>query len=164
MPVSKARKNVSRVVCLAACICAGVAATANPALPSGIGPQRWIAVSTTATSITGDVRFTPQALTFSTGTRLSIAYVKRVGGAVGFVSDSSRNASGSLFRVVSAADPELIAGNRFCGRKPTFITIRYARSRTQPDVFLSVYSGSAAPRGQPGDSLCAGYAYARALH
>lgn len=124
------------------------------------GPERWVATSTTAMSITGDVRFSPDRLSFAGGARqLSIAYVKAVSGRVSFVGDTHASDHAKLFRVVSPADVLLKNGNPLCGRKPTFITVMEVREASGGVAYLTVYDGAAEPAGTASDKICAGYVY-----
>ena len=122
-------------------------------------PQIWSATSTTAISVTGDLAFTPKSIAFASSKTLAIRYLNDVSGHVSFVGDAEGTTRAELYRVTSLADPVLRSGNRFCGQRPTFVSLIRARSATGTDVFLTVYSGSAEPSGKPSDHVCAGYTY-----
>ncbi len=132
-----------------------VLATSAPATP----PERWVALSNTAMSITGDATFTSSAIAFAAGGRLAIRYLKDVPGSVSFVGTAHPHARGRLYRVLSPADLTLRSHNQLCGRRPTFVTVLKARAQSSTDVFLTVYSGSAEPVGKPSDNFCAGYTF-----
>jgi hypothetical protein len=128
---------------------------AAPPVPS----ERWIATSNTAMSITGDARYKPTSIGFSTGRILSIAYVKDVSGRVSFVGESHAKDFAKLYRVLTPHDLLLRNNNSFCGAKPTYITVMVVREGSGAAAYLTVYSGAAEPTGAKSDKICAGYAY-----
>ena len=88
-----------------------VLAARSPALAAS--PEQWEAVSTTASSITGNVRFSPDRITFQNGKSLPLepaGVVPQFGEAMGTV-------SATLYRVTKPDDPALLQGTRLCGGK-----------------------------------------------
>ena len=83
--------------------------------------ERWVATSTTASSITGDVRFSPGRIQFANGAALELAEAAQV---PRFKADGATVAA-TIYRVVTPADPTLRNGNRLCGgpQKVTFIAV-----------------------------------------
>ena len=135
-------------------------ATSTGAFHVSAAPQRWTATSSTALAITGDLAFTPKTIAFAGGRNIAIRYLKSVSGHVSFVGEVHGDSRAALYRVTSSADPTLRSGDRFCGQRPTFISLMRARSASGTVVFVSVYSGATEPSGRPSDRLCAGYTYA----
>ncbi len=130
-----------------------------PGASSAAQPERWVATSTTAIAITGDVRYSPTTLSFSGGRQLSIAYLKDVSGRVSFVGDSHAKDYAKLYRVVSPADVLLKRNSPFCGQKPTFVSVMVVRESSGGVAYLTVYFGAAAPTGASTDKICSGYTY-----
>jgi len=122
-------------------------------------PERWVASSATAIAITGNVRYSPTTLSFSTGRQLSIAYLKDVSGRVSFVGDTHAKDYAKLFRVVSPADVLLKNHNPLCGKKPTFVSVMIVREASGGVAYLTVYFRSAEPTGAVVDKICSGYSY-----
>jgi hypothetical protein len=56
-----------------------------------------------------------------------------------------RHARAQLYRVLSPSDLRLRAGNSFCGKRPTYLTILRTASKADADIILTVYSGTAEP-------------------
>jgi hypothetical protein len=123
-------------------------------------PVHWIAASTTAESITGDARFSPDAIAFAAGGRLRIRYVRDVWGSVSILGDTPAQPHAQLYRVLSRVDLKLRAGNMFCGKTPAYLTTRKTNSAPDADIVLTVYSGSAEPRAGSSGAICASYTYA----
>jgi hypothetical protein len=74
-------------------------------------PQPWVAESTTAESITGDARFTPQSIAFAAGGTLPIRYLADVAGSVSVLGSSAQRAHGQLYRIFARSE-----ALRFSGR------------------------------------------------
>jgi len=124
------------------------------------GPQPWIAVSTTALSITGNVRFAPASISFGAGGRLATRYLRDVSGAVSVLGPAAGDTHASLYRVLSRADLRLRSGNRLCGATPAYLSVLRTRSGSASDIILTVYSGASPPTGALSDKVCASYTYA----
>ncbi len=111
-------------------------------------------------SITGDVAFTPERLTFADGKSIAIAYVGVV--RIGDANGGSPRRPVQLYRVLSRRDPTLLRGNTLCGNPPTFLTIAHEPDAATPEltlVIVGLYWDPHAPRSS-GDHLCASYVYA----
>lgn len=124
--------------------------------------EQWKAVSTTASSITGDITIAVDRITFGNGTSLPLAAAGR---APDFDSADGRPVNAMLFRVTAPDDPVLLSGNRLCGgqtpRPVTFVAFwRSVRSGGGVDLHtLAVFSGSERPTGAGGPGLCGTYNY-----
>jgi hypothetical protein len=134
----------------------------SPALAAS--PEQWEAVSTTAMAITGNVRFSPDRITFQNGKFLAFAPA----GAI-TVTEGRENRPATLYRVTKPDDPILLQGTRLCGGRTPEPVNFIAVWRPQPfggDVDprdLIVYSGSASPANGGGHS-CATYSYEAGHH
>jgi hypothetical protein len=123
-------------------------------------PLRWTAESRTAESITGDARFTRETIVFEAGGTLRIRYLRDVAGSVSILGSSPPRAHPQLYRVESRSDLRMRAGNSFCGKRPTFISLLRSGSALDADIILTVYSGTSEPKGASSDAVCASYTYA----
>lgn len=123
-------------------------------------PQKWAAESRTAESITGNVSFTPVALTFAVGGRLRIRYLGDVSSAVSALGSFATRAHAQLFRVESPSDLQLRAGNALCGARPSYLSVLRTAGALDADIVVTVYSGATPPNGTPSDTICASYTYA----
>jgi hypothetical protein len=101
----------------------------SPALAAS--PEQWEAVSTTAMAITGNVRFSPDRITFQNGKFLAFAPA----GAI-TVTEGRENRPATLYRVTKPDDPILLQGTRLCGgRTPEPVTFsRRASTLGNEDV------------------------------
>jgi hypothetical protein len=124
------------------------------------GPEPWIAVSTTAMSITGNARFGAASISFAAGGRLATRYLRDVSGSVSVLGSGGGDTHASLYRVLSHADLQLRSGNRLCGATPAYLSVLRTRSGAESDIILTVYTGASAPAGAPSDKVCASYTYA----
>lgn len=119
--------------------------------------QRWLAVSNTASSITGDVQFSPATIVFANRTELKLT---SVGSAEGLTwTDSMQNQAVQLYKVEGEQNPRLLNGNYLCGLKirPTFLSVLEHGN----DIYLTAFSGKAIPTAKDYPSrICAGFAYA----
>ena len=109
------------------------------------GAQHWTAYSTTAMSITGDVTFTPQKMTFSNGTSVALVRARAM-------------SSTSTLYALSGKNPALLRGNTLCSTKlPGYVLIE----RKGTMVYLTFYSaGKGVPLGaNAARTLCATYNY-----
>ena len=139
----------SRAVCAAALLAAALTgpAAAQP-------PEHWIAASKTAMSITGNVRFSPTRITFSTGAWLPLRFVGTVGGLTWLPGDDG-TAPADLYRITKPQNPSLVSGNGLCGAKAlTWLSV----ARKNGEIFLTLYDVDALPTPKP-DVSCAGYSY-----
>jgi hypothetical protein len=123
--------------------------------------ERWAAYSNTAISITGDVTFSPDRITFGNGKSLPLAPAGTIPGynALG------RSVTASLFRVTAPGDPLLLNGNRLCGgRTPqavTFILVSAPEHlQGEPELrSMDVFAGAKPPNAQGGEISCGTYNY-----
>jgi hypothetical protein len=126
------------------------------ALPAHAQGQRWVAVSTTAMAITGDIETSPGTLRFSTGDSLTLVPVAQQ--VQGQWQMFGAPTTADIYRVEPPSDPKLLQGNTLCGVPVTFMGVL----RPGPDaLILNVYSGEQPPRGEDPDldNLCATFTY-----
>jgi hypothetical protein len=133
---------------------------AGPLVPGGARAaslQHWLAVSNTASSITGDVQFSPARIVFANRAQLKL---KPAGSAEGLTwADSMQNQAVQLYQVEGAQNPRLLNGNYLCGLKirPTFLSVL----EHGEDVYLTIFSGKGVPTAKDSATrLCAGFSYA----
>jgi hypothetical protein len=113
-------------------------------LALGISPQHWIANSTTAMSITGNVTFSSTQMFFENGRSISLTQIRKT-------------AQYTLYRVSATHNPSLLRGNTLCGPKlPGFLAV----SRNGKSVTASFFWAGIPPSNLNASSLCATYAYA----
>ena len=116
---------------------------------------KWNALSNTATSITGDIDVSADAITFGEGTKLGIA---AEGSGKGTWGGQQASVEGAIFKLAPPADPELLNGNQLCGmpdNKATYVVL----APLDGGLSLIVYTGDAKPT--PDADPCAIYNYAR---
>ena len=112
-------------------------------------------------SITGNVRFSPDRITFQNGKSLALARAGMM-----MVTEGRESRPATLYRVVKPENPVLLRGNRLCDAPVTFIAVwshqPFGRGVDPRD--LIVYSGTGSPATGSGHS-CATYSYeAGGLH
>ena len=132
-----------------------LAIAAFPALAAA--PEPWEAVSTTALAITGNVRVSPDRITFQNGKSLPLA----AAGIVPQFREAMGTTSAALYRVIAPADPVLLRGNRLCGKPVTFIAV-WKPARVGSDIDpreMAAFSGSARPTVAGGPDFCGTYTY-----
>ena len=133
---------------------ASTALLANASAWAAPASEPWKAYSMTAISITGDVTFAPDKITFGNGKSLPLA---PAGSVPGFKGDDGKQVNATLFRVTAPDDPVLLSGQRLCGgqtpRPATFIVAwtRERRFSGDPDLrTMAAFSGGARPTGAGG--------------
>ncbi|HLP65903.1 MAG TPA: hypothetical protein VK181_00135, partial [Rhizobium sp.] len=105
------------------------------------------ALSTTASSITGDINFDDDEIVFENGEKLVFEDLI----ADHFTVDG-KEVPASVYSVRGSENPELLNGNRLCGESP----ITYVASWLDGDVtMLAVFETPEAPENS--DSMCALY-------
>src|SRR3546814_234223 len=83
--------------------------------------ETWTAASTTASSITGDVRFSGDKITFQNGKSLPLQKV----GSVTVGDFDGKAVPAMLYKVTKPATLALLRENTLCGRNPvTYIAVR----------------------------------------
>jgi hypothetical protein len=122
--------------------------------------EQWTAYSKTAESITGNVTFSPERITFGNGASLPLAPA----GKIQDYSTLGRKGTASLFRVTAPADPVLLNGTRLCGGKApkpvTFIVI--TRLPPMPPaipalIAMDAFSGAGPLKQEGGPHSCGNY-------
>ena len=115
-------------------------------------PETWIAVSKTATAITGDIVLDEYSLTFANGESLDLEPYEQ--DRVGDWSGSGNETEGYVYKIDPPADPELNNGNTLCGAPVSWLVIR---SPGKGELVVNAYSGEETPTGT--DGLCASYSF-----
>lgn len=124
-----------------------IAATVAPALAQG---DRYLAYSTTAESITGDILLDDFSITFANGEALEFSAL---------VSDhftvDGEQVNASVYSVADPSDPVLENGNRLCGAGD----VSYVANWSAGDglTIVAVFTGDAPPESS--DEMCASYTY-----
>jgi hypothetical protein len=125
--------------------------------------ERWLAVSNTATSITGDVRFGSSQVLFDNGKSISIRYLGTRSLGKGTSGAPAGNAERyRVYRVSTRTNPVLLNGNRLCDKAPTYMAVAHSPDSPPPGVTVLVdyYTGTAPPdRWDASAGLCASYTY-----
>ena len=120
-------------------------------------PVTWHATSKTADSITGDVVYLPNSLTFANGTSLAMTAVTN-GPAPWAIFSSGSGGDGEFYKLESPADPELLNGNKLCGMPDQPVTyVMIAPNPKGDEMVLGVFTGKDAPTAT--SEPCATYSY-----
>ncbi len=112
------------------------------------GGEHWIATSTAAISITGDLTVRPDRIVFSNGASLPIRRVR----STTFTDELGATVRAAVYRVTPPADPMLLRGNHLCGGTPA-VPVSYVVLWNSKPVMpgardgraLAVYSGRTEP-------------------
>ncbi|NGO63214.1 hypothetical protein G6N76_05975 [Rhizobium daejeonense] len=108
-----------------------------------------VALSTTATSITGDISFDDFEIVFENGKKLVFDELI----ADNFIVNGKK-VPASVYSVKGTANPKLLNGNRLCGTSP----VTYLASWLDDDVtMIAVFETQDAP--QSDEDMCALYTY-----
>ncbi len=109
----------------------------------------FVALSTTATSITGDISFDDFEMVFENGAKIEFDELI----ADHFTVDG-KDVPASVYSVKAPGNPKLLNGNRLCGESP----VTYLASWLDDDVtMVAVFETQDAPVSN--DSMCALYTY-----
>jgi hypothetical protein len=120
-------------------------------------PVTWHAASNTADSITGDVVYLPNSLTFANGTSLAMTAVANAPAPWAMFSSGS-GGDGEIYKLESPADPELLNGNKLCGMPGQPVThVMIAPNPKGDEMVLGVFTGEDAPTAK--SEPCATYSY-----
>lgn len=112
----------------------------------------YVAVSTTAMSITGDIAFDDFGVTFANGKSLSFSALT----SDTFTVDGA-DIPASVYRVAKPADPKLENGNRLCGSGPVTYVVNWAAPGSDTGTVVAVFTGDDPPESS--DEMCASYTY-----
>ncbi|MCM2395385.1 hypothetical protein NBH19_04695 [Rhizobium sp. S95] len=108
-----------------------------------------LALSTTATSITGDISFDDHEIVFENGKKLVFEDLIADNFIVG-----GKKVPASVYSVKGTANPKLLNGNRLCGESP----VTYLASWLDDDVtMIAVFETQDAPESD--EDMCALYTY-----
>jgi len=113
-------------------------------------------------SIAGDVRFTPDRITFANGQSLSLVLAGTMPRFLVQLSSDS-HVSATIYRVSPPADPQLLNGNQLCGTGPaTYIALwnpAPLSGISSPNREIDVFTGNQLPAGQNDANFCGSYTY-----
>lgn len=150
--------RAARVLLLAL---AGVLPALGPSIAAD-APERWAATSTTALSVTGNVTFAPDKITFQNGRSLPLSLVGHVAGFKGM----GEAVEATLYRVTAPADPRLENGNHLCGGGGHSLPVTYVAVWTPNPLpgdkaprSMAAFSGKDQPRSADDPSSCGVYNY-----
>jgi hypothetical protein len=150
------------------------ATSVSPAQIEG-HPARWIALSTTAMGITGDIRSDPTGLTIA-GHHLQLRSKQELSAeeirdaASLFSRKGTDNLSGAIYRTYLGANTRLFGSNTLCGKKDTRWVVVMLSGPEGADhrrsLYLATFSGNNAPDLRPSAidksvDLCGTYWYER---
>jgi len=117
-------------------------------------PTRWLAMSRTATAITGDIDLNNHAIVFQNGAQIQIKAIEK------------RPTDGlTLYRVLSRTNPELLNGNTLCASEPVdYLTVQLSSREMSLTVYrypdeLVLAQLPLPTTASPERSLCAIYNY-----
>jgi hypothetical protein len=117
-------------------------------------PMRWLAMSRTATAITGDIALDNHTIVFQNGAQIQIKAIE------------NRSADGlTLYRVLSRTNPELLNGNTLCASEPVdYLTVQMSSREMSLTVYrypdeLVLAQLPLPTTASPERSLCAIYNY-----
>jgi hypothetical protein len=150
-------KLVARVSLVS--IVVGILATSLPAVAQPL--EKWMATSTNALSITGNVSFSAERITFFNGRSLALSSPVQV--ASFMVSDKPVEAT--LYRVVKPRAVKLKNGNYLCGsaEKPKVTFIAVWKSAALPDEMaartMQAFSSKEQPVSAEAPGRCGIYHY-----
>jgi hypothetical protein len=147
---------VTRQSVLGSVCCAAVSLFAAQAVASGrAGEERWIAQSTTATAITGDIQLSPRRLRMA-GVNLPLRVA-----AENPRFESHRGPVGArILAVTKPSNPRLLNGNTFGCRKPVRWIAVYQFDKGK-QLGLLVFDEQRLPTAENGPGFCASYFYVR---
>ncbi len=125
--------------------------------------EHWTATSTSSLSITGNVVFSPDKITFQNGTSLSLALVGQV---ANYIVDTGVSKVATIYRVTSSAEPLLLQSNRLCGGGARYTRVTYIAvwdpeklpADNDPRA-MDVYTGKEPPHSNDDPTGCTGYSY-----
>lgn len=139
-------------------------------------PAKWIALSTTAMGITGDIRSDSSGLTIA-GHHLQLRSKQELSSdeikdaANLFSRKATDNLSGAIYRTYLRANTHLAGGNTLCGKKDTTWVLVMVSGPEGTDhrqsLYLATFSGTNTPDLRPSLiehslDLCGAYWYERA--
>lgn len=147
-------------------VCAALASLLLSA-PSSFAQDKgaWLASSTNAHSVTGDISFTDLKLTidFSSFTIAQIRALKPAEAQALFSAGGNPTGTGNLYRLSIPATKKFLHHNTLCGSEETQWAITYVEGRT---LQLALFSGAPMPALTPealADTtrLCGTFSYTR---
>ena len=123
--------------------------------------EKWQAASTTATSVTGNVTFTPSKIQFQNGQSLPLALA---GHAADFKSMGDK-VNATVYRVTAPADLKLKGGNHLCGNGSHTLPVTYIvvwipeAVGDKPPRSMAAFSGKDQPKADDSPDSCGVYNY-----
>lgn len=145
-----------------------LSAMASAAAPGPAGwpdaTERWVASSTTALSITGDLQVSGRQLVFGNGTTIAVT---AAGSHVDFT-DQGEHVRATVLRLQAPADVVLLNHNRLCGtaakpRSATHVVLWRPEplSAGEAPRAMAAFSGERAPTTTSDPSLCGVFYFER---
>ena len=118
------------------------------------GDEHWVATSTTAMGITGDIVLSPSSLAMARGVTLPL----RVAADVPAFQTGVGAKAARILAVTRPANPAVLNGNRLCDAPVTWVVVwRMPRA----GLGLAMFSGDRQPSGEQAGGLCGDYFYER---
>jgi hypothetical protein len=138
-------------ILLAAIVLASFAAQARAA-------ERWQAVSTTASAITGDVTYAPEKINFANKKSLRLADGRKLAASI----SNGRKVDAVLYRVAAPADLLLVRGNHLCAGKPVTWVVVWNPPKVGSEVAprsMAPFSRQAVPASDDSSTSCGTFNY-----
>jgi hypothetical protein len=120
--------------------------------------ERWQAVSTTASSITGNVTFAPDKITFTNKKSLPLADGRKL---AAFISNG-RAVDAMLYKVTVPTDLLLVHGNHLCDGKPITWVVVWNPPEEGSEVAsrsMAPFSGQNVPASDDSPTSCGTFNY-----
>lgn len=119
------------------------------------GTEHWVATSSTAMAITGDIVLSPTRISMA-GKTLPLRVVADV---PAFQTANDGVIGARVLQIVKPAAPVLLNGNRLC--RATWIAVWRTHAFGQTNLDMAVYSGSTMPKAEDELGLCGTYMYSK---
>ena len=149
-------------LCRCAFVMLGLLVGAVPARGE-VKVEHWTAASDTASSITGNVIFSPEKIIFQNGTSLSLEMVGKV---PNFSVDSGVSKTATIYRITKPDNPRLLRKNHICGGVNVASPITYIAiwvpeklpADHDPRVMVA-FRGKNMPISDEDPGYCGGFSY-----
>jgi hypothetical protein len=159
--LGRSRPLVERIASITLCALASGFPGLGSSRAAGVA-EHWVATSTTAISVTGNVTFAPDKMTFQAGPSLPLALV----GHVAAFQEMGETVDATVYRVTAKVDPRLKNGNHLCGSPGHGLPVTYI-AVWAPDPLpgdkaprsMAAFSSKDPPRSAGGATSCGVYNY-----
>jgi|GEM_PF-6564750 len=126
----------------------------------------WIAASTTAMGVTGDVWLTPTSVTFDDRVSFRLRYLSDVTVAKP-LSGWGEMREFSLFEILDPQPQEILNGSHLCGWPrfnpsvplPRYLAVAFKRRGDRDELLILVFATSTPPNITEGQGLCGEFGY-----